>query len=141
VGNTGQGVSPIGVLVAESGIVLREGIRLFLAQRPEVTVVGETGNGREAVDLALQRSPQVVVMDAHLHEINGIEATRAIKAAAPEIAVLAIATRSDQPYVSAMLTAGASGHVYKESLVTDLVPAIQAVAGGGAWQAPDRDRP
>lgn len=128
---------PIRVLLADDHAVVRKGIREFLEEDGEVAVVAEASGGAEAVRLAGELRPAVAVLDIQMPGVNGIEATRQIKAASPEIRVLILTAYDEDPYVFALLRAGADGYVLKNSDPDDLVRAVKRVAGGGKVLAPD----
>ena len=128
---------PLRVLLADDHAVVRKGIREFLEEDGEVTVVAEASDGAEAVRLAGEHRPAVAVLDVQMPGLNGIEATRQIKAAYPEIRVLILTAYDEDPYVFALLRAGADGYVLKNADPDDLVRAVKAVAGGGKVLAPD----
>ena len=120
----------IRVLLAEDHETVRQGLRLLLETRDGVEVIGEAPNGRIAVDMATTLKPDVAVLDVSMPEMNGLAATRAIKAAVPEVAVVALTRHGDDAYVQELLGAGASGYVLKQSTFDELVRAIHAVAAG-----------
>jgi len=128
---------PLRVLLADDHAVVRKGIREFLEEDGEVTVVAEASGGAEAVRLAGEHRPVVAVLDVQMPGVNGIEATRQIKAAYPEIRVLILTAYDEDPYVFALLRAGADGYILKNADPDDLVRAVKAVAGGGKVLAPD----
>lgn len=100
------GSVPLRVLLADDHAIVRKGIREFLEEDGEVTVVAEASGGAEAVRLAGEYRPAVVVLDVQMPGVNGIEATRQIKAAYPEIRVLILTAYDEDPYVFALLRAG-----------------------------------
>jgi DNA-binding NarL/FixJ family response regulator len=129
-------VNKIRVLLADDHTILREGIRALLSAQPDIEVVGEAANGREAVAKAHDLKPDVVLMDIAMPLLNGLEATRQIKKEHPEINVLVLTMHDSEEYVAQILRAGASGYVIKEAAASDLVSAIHAVHGGGAFLYP-----
>jgi DNA-binding NarL/FixJ family response regulator len=131
----GQG--PLRVLLADDHAIVRKGIREFLEEDGEVAVVAEASDGAEAVRLAGETRPAVAVLDVQMPRVSGIEATRQIKADYPEIRVLILTAYDDDPYIFALLRAGADGYVLKDSDPDDLVRAVKAVAGGGKVLGPD----
>jgi DNA-binding NarL/FixJ family response regulator len=120
----------IRVLLADDHGVVRKGVRDFLEEEPDLDVVGEASDGAQAVDMALALQPDVVVMDIKMPQLSGIEATKRIKAAAPQVRVLALSAYDDDPYVWGLLEAGASGYVLKTAESRELISAIRAVAAG-----------
>jgi two-component system, NarL family, response regulator NreC len=120
----------IKVLLAEDHHITRQGIRSLLEKEIGIEVVGEAEDGRETVRLAEQLKPDVVVMDVSMPNLNGVEATRKICEADPEVRVIALSVHSDDQYVSGMLTAGASGYLLKDCVLEELVKAIESVANG-----------
>jgi len=100
-------------------------------------VVGEASDGRQAVELATQLAPDVLVMDVTMPRLNGIEAARQLAKACPRLRVLALSMQKDGVYVREMLRAGARGYLLKESTEADLLAAVRAVAAGQAWLSPE----
>lgn len=121
---------PIRVLLADDHSVVRKGVREFLEEEADLEVVGEASDGAQAVDLALALQPDVVVMDIKMPQISGVEATRQIRASAPDVRVLALTAYDDDPYIFGLLEAGASGYVLKTAESRELVRAIRMVAAG-----------
>ena len=122
---------PIRVLLADDHAVVRKGIREFLEEDPEITVVAEAGDGGEAVRLVGEHHPDVAVLDIQMPHVTGIEATRQIKAAFPDVRVLILTAYEDDPYVFALLRAGADGYLLKSADPDELVRAVKATAAGG----------
>jgi two-component system response regulator NreC len=120
----------IRVLIADDHDIVRSGLKMLLMAEDDITIVGEAANGREAVDLALELRPDVTVMDVQMPDMNGIEATRLIKEACAECAVLALTIHEDEQYFFQMLNAGALGYVPKRAAPDDLVRAIRLAAEG-----------
>ncbi len=120
----------IRVLIADDHDIVRSGLKMLLMAEDDITIVGEASNGREAVDLALELRPDVIVMDVQMPEMNGIEATRLIKETCAECAVLALTIHEDEQYFFQMLNAGALGYVPKRAAPDDLVRAIRLAAEG-----------
>lgn len=117
----------ITILIADDHKIVREGLVALLSQHPHMQVVGEAENGRQAVQLAASRRPQVVVIDIGMPELNGIEATRQIIAEVPGVKVIALSMHSDKRFVKGMLKAGASGYLLKYCASEELVSAIHMV--------------
>ncbi len=120
----------IKILLAEDHKIVREGTRQLLEQSPDMEVVGEASDGVEAVKLAGDLHPNVIVMDVRLPHLNGIEATRAITARFPEIRVLILSAYDDDSYVFPLLEAGASGYLLKTASGSELAEAIRLVHSG-----------
>ncbi|MEX1017760.1 MAG: response regulator transcription factor [Phycisphaeraceae bacterium] len=120
------------VLVEDHGMI-REGLRVLLDAQPEMEVVGEAADGREAVKLAQRLKPDVVIMDVSLPQLNGIEATRQIIAASSRVKVLALADESTNRTVGEMFQAGASGYLLKSAPFEELIRALASIATGGTY--------
>jgi len=122
----------IRVVLADDHAVVRKGIREFLEEEDEIEVVAEAATGVEAVELTLAHRPDVAVLDIQMPEMTGVEAARQIKTKAPEVQVLVLTAYDDDPYIFAMLQAGASGYILKNAPSEELVRAVKTVAGGGS---------
>jgi DNA-binding NarL/FixJ family response regulator len=120
----------IRVLLADDHAIVREGTRELLEREPDIEIVGEAQDGEEAVRLARETMPDVIAMDISMPRMNGIEATRIIKSQMPNIAVLVFTAYDEDPYVLALLNAGAAGYLMKNVRSAELVHAIRAVAAG-----------
>jgi DNA-binding NarL/FixJ family response regulator len=120
----------ITVLVAEDHAVVREGLKSLLQLCPDFNVVGEAANGNQAVALAGQLQPDVIVMDIAMPQLNGFEATRQIKVCAPKSKVLILSAHCDDEYVDHVSELGASGYVMKQSTGQVLLHAVREVAAG-----------
>ncbi|GGN30360.1 DNA-binding NarL/FixJ family response regulator [Actinoplanes campanulatus] len=130
--------TPIRVLIVDDQALLRASFRLLLDTTPDLVVVGEAGTGEEAVTLARQEKPDVILMDIRMPDMDGIEATRRIcgSAANPGTRVLILTTFDYDEYVFAALRAGASGFLLKDVVPADLITAVRVVADGDALLAP-----
>lgn len=126
----------IRILLADDHPVVRRGFQMILAEQSDMEIVGEAGNGREALELAAKLKPDVVVMDVAMPELNGIEATRRMAENAPHARVLALSMHKDSVYVRETLRAGARGYLLKDSVAADLVSAVRAVAAGEGYLSP-----
>jgi two-component system, NarL family, response regulator NreC len=126
----------IRILLADDHAMVRQGFRMILAAQSDMEIVGEAGNGREAVELSAQLKPDVVVMDVAMPELNGIEATRRIAGASSHTRVLALSMYKDSVYVREILRAGARGFLLKDAIDRDLLAAVRAVAGGEGYLSP-----
>jgi len=120
----------IRILLAEDHAVVREGTRELLDREEDLEVVAEAGDGEEAVRLATSQRPDVVLMDIAMPKLDGIEATKRIKAINPAIAVLVLTAYDDDQYVFALLEAGAAGYLLKDVYTDELIKAIRAVYAG-----------
>jgi len=120
----------IKVLLAEDHVIVREGTREFVQREPDMEVVGEAGDGEEAVKLATKLKPDVVVMDIAMPKLNGIEATKKIKALHPSIAILILTAYDYDQYIFALLEAGAAGYLLKGVQIREVIDAIRAVYAG-----------
>jgi NarL family two-component system response regulator LiaR len=118
------------VLIAEDHVITRQGMRSLLEKEGDLTVIAEAGDGRKAVEMVIEAEPDVVVMDIAMPEVNGIEATRQIKALRPATAVLILSAYDDDEYVFGLLEAGAAGYLLKTANGDELVNAIRAVNRG-----------
>jgi len=119
------------ILVADDHKVVRDGLRLLIDGQRDMRVVGEAGNGKEALRQALDLKPDVVIMDLSMPELNGLQATEFLKAKRPEVKVVALTLHEDHNYLLQLCKAGAVGYVLKRSAGDDLICAIRTVAGGG----------
>jgi DNA-binding NarL/FixJ family response regulator len=120
----------ITILLADDHHLVRRGFRRLLEDDPALTVVGEASDGDEAVRLAAQLRPQVVIMDCAMPGIGGLVATRQILASLPDTAVLMLSMHAEQTLVTQALSAGARGYVLKNALDLDLASAVKRVAAG-----------
>jgi two-component system response regulator NreC len=126
----------IRILLADDHVLVRQGFKLILSEQSDMEIAGEAANGREAVEQAEKLQPDIVVMDVTMPELNGIEATRRITAAAPRSRVLALSMHKDAVYVREILRAGARGYLLKDSADADLIAAVRAVAKGEGYLSP-----
>jgi len=120
----------ISLVLADDHAVVRAGTRQLLERQSDMHVVGEAANGEEAIRLAKELKPAVVVMDVRMPGVSGVEATRRIKQEVPQVAVLVLTAHDDDEYVFALLQAGANGYLLKTAETDDLVRAIRTVAAG-----------
>src|SRR5580704_13890726 len=125
-----RGSMKLKVLIADDHGVVRKGLRLLLEQYPELVVIGEAANGREAVTMAATLSPQVVVLDVGMPILNGIEAAEQIIKTNSQIGVILLTMHADESYVLRALHVGVKGYLLKESAEDDLLLAIRSVANG-----------
>ena len=118
------------ILIADDHGIVRGGLRLLLDRQPGLEVVAEAADGIEALDRALAERPDVAILDVSMPRLTGIQATREIKAHAPEVSVLVLSMHDDERYDIEALKAGASGYVLKREADVDLVDAVHAVRRG-----------
>jgi DNA-binding NarL/FixJ family response regulator len=126
----------IRILLADDHALVRQGFSMMLAAQPDMQVVGQAANGREAVELATKLLPDVAILDVTMPELNGIEATRRLAESTPRTRVLALSMHKDAVYVREILRAGARGYLLKDSSDADLLAAVRAVAKGEGYISP-----
>src|SRR5512134_767467 len=126
----------IRVLIADDHIIVRSGIRLLLEAEPDIDVVGEALEGREALNLVEKHLPDVVLMDIAMPGMDGLEATRLIKASWPQVKVLVLTMHRSDEYFFEMLKAGASGYILKGAETSDLIHAVRVVGRGEVFLYP-----
>jgi len=124
------------ILLADDHTVMRAGLRLLLERHEDFEVVGEAADGRQAVDIATELKPTVVVMDIAMPQLNGVEAARQILNRYPDTAIVMLSMHSDESYVLRSLKAGARAYLLKDSAEADLVSAIQAIIEGKSFFSP-----
>ena len=129
-------MSPVRVLLADDHGIVRRGLHYLIERSPGFEVVGEAADGREAVKLAEQLNPDVVVMDIGMPNLNGIDATAQIVRRSPAIGVIILSMYSDETYLVRALSAGARGYLVKDSAEADLIRALQAVSQGRPFFSP-----
>lgn len=120
----------IRLLLAEDHVVVREGTRELVQRERDMEVVGEAGDGQEAIELATKLRPDVVIMDIAMPRVNGIEATKRIKEISPNTAVLILTAYDNEQYIFALLEAGAAGYLLKNVRGSELIEAVRAVYSG-----------
>ncbi len=126
----------IRVILADDHNVVRQGLRALLMAEPDIDIVGEAENGRQAVQMAKSLMPEVVVMDIAMPVLNGLEATRQITHSNPSTKVLILSSYSDDEYVQQLTEAGAAGYLVKQSAANDLIKAIREAYRGNAFFSP-----
>ncbi|MCJ7619087.1 MAG: response regulator transcription factor [Anaerolineae bacterium] len=124
------------VLLAEDHTIVRKGLRSLLETQAGIEVIGEAGDGREAIRQVEQQRPDIVLMDITMPGLNGLEATRQIKKRFPEVKVLILTVHSDEEYVREILRAGASGYLVKQAAPYELISAIEAIQSGKSYLSP-----
>jgi len=126
----------IRILLADDHSLVRQGFSMILGAEADMEVVGQAGNGREAIEMAEKLLPDLVIMDVTMPELNGIEATRRLAASLPRTRVLALSMHKDSAYVREILRAGARGYLRKDSGDADLLKAVRSVAKGEGYISP-----
>ncbi len=129
-------MNPIRILLADDHGIVRRGLHYLLERSPGMQVIGEAADGREAVRLAEETSPDVVIMDIAMPNLNGIEATAQIVKKNPKAGVIILSMHSDESYLVRALSAGARGYLLKDSAEADLIRAVQAVSQGRPFFSP-----
>src|SRR5215472_8195921 len=129
-------MKPIRIVLADDHTVVRKGLRLLLEGYPDFSVVADAADGRQAVALAEEHHPDVVVMDVAMPNLNGIEAARQIAAKLPQAAIVFLSMHSDEAYVLKALKAGARAYLLKDSAENDLINAVEAVSEGKSFFSP-----
>jgi DNA-binding NarL/FixJ family response regulator len=126
----------ISVLLVDDHTVVRQGLRYLLCREPDIEVVGEAENGRQAVQMAAQLKPDIVVMDLAMPQLNGVEATRQIIADATPSKVLILSSYADGEYVEQLGEMGVSGYLVKQAAAEDLIRAVREISQGNAFFSP-----
>jgi len=126
----------IRIVLADDHGLFREGLKSLLREDPSLEIIGEAGDGRTAVRLCRTLSPDIIIMDVSMPELNGMEATRQILADNPEIKVVAVSMHSSRRFVIDMLQVGASGYLLKDAAFQELMMAISAVHSGQVYLSP-----
>ncbi|HEY1847614.1 MAG TPA: response regulator transcription factor [Opitutaceae bacterium] len=126
----------IKVLLAEDHVVVRQGLRSLLVAEPDIEVVGEASNGRQAVQMSRELKPDIVVMDIGMPLLNGLEATSQIIGDGAMSRVLILSSYADDEYVHHLAEAGASGYLVKQTASADLITAVRQIAKGNAYFSP-----
>lgn len=124
--------NPIKLMIVDDHTMFREGLRAVLERQPDFVLVGEAGSAAAAVRMADELRPDVILMDLHLGQDNGVAATEAILARHPQIRVIALTIHHDDELIRSMFTAGAQGYILKDARTAELVQAVRTVAAGGA---------
>lgn len=130
------GQKKIRVVIADDHGTMREGLRLLINSQPDLEVVGEAADGHEAIRLARQLTPDVLLMDISMPGMNGLDATRKVKEQCPDVHVLTLTRHNDDGFLKQLLAAGASGYALKLGSGDDLMRAIRSVSAGGTYIDP-----
>ena len=133
-------VKPIRILLADDHVVMRRGLRLLLESQPGFSVVGEASDGRQAIEQAHAITPDVVVLDIAMPNLNGAEAAQRINEALPSVAIVILSMHADESYVLRALRAGAKAYLLKDSVEGDLIEAIRTVSEGKTFFSPEISR-
>ncbi|HEX4772893.1 MAG TPA: response regulator transcription factor [Bryobacteraceae bacterium] len=124
------------ILLADDHTIVRQGLKLILSAQPDLEVVGEAANGREAVELVQKLKPDVVLMDVAMPELNGIEATRRMMEVNSRVKILVLSMHKESVYVREILKAGARGYILKDAIDSELLNAVRSVARGDGYISP-----
>jgi DNA-binding NarL/FixJ family response regulator len=130
-------IEPIRIIVADDHEIVRRGAREYLTGEPDMQVVGEARNGAEALRLVDELRPDVLIVDIQMPEISGVEVTTRVKQRHPECQVLVLTAFDNDPYIFALLKAGANGYLLKTADPDDLVRAVRVVHEGQSWLGPE----
>jgi DNA-binding NarL/FixJ family response regulator len=128
------------VLIADDHGIVRSGLRMLLEQQADIEVVGEAADGAEARDMAIRERPDLAILDVKMPKLTGLQATREIRAQAPDVAILILSMYDDERYLFEALKAGASGYVLKAQADSDLLDAVRAVERGEPFLTPEAQR-
>ena len=129
-------VSPLRILLADDHATVRQGLKLLIDSQSDMGVVGEAADGNGVLEQAEALKPDIIVMDISMPGMNGFIATRMLKRAQPDVAIVALTRHDDDTYLEELLRAGASGYVLKQSAPMEFLQAIRAVASGGLYLDP-----
>ncbi|MFA6971926.1 MAG: response regulator transcription factor [Gallionella sp.] len=125
------------IMIVEDHTLLRAGLRALLLQDPEIEIVGESDNGRDAIRLVGKLKPHLVIMDLSMPGMNGIEATRSIKRQFPDTKVLVLTLHKTEEYIHESLGAGANGYILKDATHDELRVAVRSILNGKTYLSPD----
>lgn len=124
---------PIKILIAEDHQTVREGIKLLVRSQPDMEVIGEANDGEEAIKLARELGPDLLLMDVSMPGMNGLKATKKLRKTMSELRILILTRHTDDGYLRQLIGAGANGYVLKQSAPQQLISAIRTVASGEAY--------
>ena len=123
----------LNIVLAEDHQTVREGIKMLVNAQADMRVVGEAGDGASAIKTVREKRPDVIVMDISMPEMNGLKATRKLKAEFPDVKILTLTRHDDDSFLEQLISAGASGYVLKQSAPAELINAIRTVGSGNAY--------
>jgi DNA-binding NarL/FixJ family response regulator len=126
----------IRVLLADDHAIVREGLRALIDKQPDMEIVGEARDGREAIRMAREQVPDVAILDVSMPGLNGVEATRRITRELPDIKVLGLSMHTERQFVGAVIDAGASGYLVKDCALEELIRAVRCVVNGQVYLSP-----
>jgi len=129
-------VNTLRIFLADDHVVMREGLRSLVNAQADMDVVGESDNGRTALQMARELQPDVIIMDISMPDLNGIQVTERLKRVCQKIMVLVLTAHDDSGYLRQLLQVGASGYVLKKAAAEELIKAIRVVAAGGVYLDP-----
>ena len=129
-------MSNIRLMLVDDHQVIRTGLKSFLQTQPDLEVIAEANNGKEAIERAIEIRPDIIIMDISMPEMDGLEATRRLKEVWPQVIVLCLTVHEDKYYFMKMLESGASGYLTKQAASDELVQAIHTVASGHIYLQP-----
>jgi len=132
-----SGPQPIRIVLVDDHALVRQGFRRILEDDPEITVIGEAGNGLEGIALVKRLDPDVIIMDMAMPEMNGLHASIELLKQRPGSRILILSMYSDEQYVRNALDAGVKGYILKNAIETDLTRAVRAVAAGEQYLSPE----
>ena len=124
------------IMLAEDHLTVREGIKLLINSQPDMSIVGEVGDGIAAVKVAQRLVPDIVVMDVSMPKLSGFKATKRLKSVSPDVKILTLTRHNDEAYLRQLIESGASGYVLKQSSPNELIRAIRTVARGSNYLDP-----
>jgi DNA-binding NarL/FixJ family response regulator len=125
--------APLSILLADDHVTVRHGLKLLIDTQPDMRVIAEASDGQQAIRLAQELKPDVIVMDISMPGMNGLVATRTLKQLQPDAAIVTLTRHGDDAYLHELLRAGVSGYVLKQSAPAELLQAIRAAASGGQY--------
>src|SRR5262245_37485488 len=129
-------MSKLRIFLADDHVMIREGLKMLINSQSDMEIIGEANNGKVAVQQIPQLQPDVAVLDISMPELNGLQATEALKKALPRLKILILTRHTDAGHLQQLLRAGATGYILKQSAADELIRAIRAVVAGGTYLDP-----